>query len=77
MPNYDESPMSTGGWFLTILLLAIPLLNLILLIVWACGVGNRNRVTFCRASILWGVVILGLYLLLAVLGIGAGVLAGA
>ena len=43
MSDYNERPMTTGDWFITILLLAIPLVNIILFIVWACGVGNRNR----------------------------------
>ncbi len=74
MSNYDEQPMTTGAWFLTILVLAIPLLNLIMYIVWACGVGNRSRVTFCRATILWVVIGVALYAALAGLGIGAALL---
>lgn len=72
MSDYDNRPMTTGDWFITMLLLAIPLVNLILIIVWACGVGNRNRVTYCRASILWFVIGLVLYVIFfVVLGLGA------
>ena len=60
----DERPMTTGDWFFTLLLLSIPLVNVILLIVWACGAGNRNRVTYCRASILWVVVAIVIYALI-------------
>ena len=69
MTDYNDKPMTTGGWFLTMLLLSIPVVNIILYIVWACGVGNRSRVTFCRASLLWllvGVVIYVLFILLGV-----------
>ena len=60
----DERPMTTGDWFFTLLLLSIPLVNVILLIIWACGAGNRNRVTYCRASILWVVVAIVIYALI-------------
>ena len=75
MADYDNRPMTTGDWFFTMLLLTIPVVNFILLIIWACGVGNRNRVTYCRASILWVLIGLLLYLVLfVVLGVGAGLL---
>ena len=64
MSHYNEEPMSTGAWFLTLLVLAIPLLNLIMYFIWACGVGNRSRVTFCRATILWSLIGLAIYLVL-------------
>jgi hypothetical protein len=75
MSDYDERPMTTGGWFWTLLVLAIPLVNLIMYIVWACGAGNRNRVTFCRATILWCVIGIALYVLLIVVaGVGGAAL---
>lgn len=75
MADYDNRPMTTGAWFLTLLVLAIPVVNVILYIVWACGVGNRSRVTFCRASILWVVIGVALYMLLFVmLGVGTAFL---
>jgi hypothetical protein len=69
MTDYDERPMTTGAWFLTLLLLSIPVVNIILYIVWACGAGNRNRVTFCRASLLWLLIGVLLYVLLIGLGV--------
>ncbi|MCF7848880.1 MAG: hypothetical protein K9M45_08530 [Kiritimatiellales bacterium] len=53
MTDHNDRPMTTGGWLLTMLLLIIPVVNIILYIVWACGVGNRSRVTYCRAGLLW------------------------
>jgi len=69
MANYEDSPMSTGAWFFTLFVLAIPLLNVIMYIVWACGVGNQSRVTYCRASILWVVLFLIIYIVLSALGV--------
>lgn len=70
MASYDETPMTTGGWFLTLLVLAVPLLNVIMYVIWACGAGNRSRVTFCRATILWALIGAVLYVLLVALGLG-------
>ena len=65
--------MTTGDWFFTLLLLSIPLVNFILFIVWACGVGNRNRVAYCRATLIWAVLAFVLYFMLfSVLGIATG-----
>lgn len=73
MSDYNNRPMTTIEWFLTIFVLTIPGVNLILYIVWACGVGNRNRVNFCRASILWCVLgVLIYFVLFSLIGIGAG-----
>ena len=47
-----HSPDAT--WFFAILLMAIPLVNLIFLLVWAFGDGiNPNKVTWARAALLW------------------------
>ena len=56
----DTKPMSVGDWFFSLLVLAIPILNIIMYLVWALGSsGNVNRKNFCMASILWCVIILG------------------
>jgi hypothetical protein len=69
MSDYDDGPMSTGAWFWTLLILAIPVVNLIMYIVWAAGVGNPSRVTFCRASLLWAVILIGLAIALSLSGL--------
>ena len=58
----DTRPMTVGDWMLTLLVLAIPIVNLVMYLVWALsGSGNLNRRNFCRASIYWFLIILGLY----------------
>ena len=56
MSDLNERPMTTGEWFWTLLLLSIPLVNIICFIVWITGSGNRNRVTYCRAMLLWSLI---------------------
>ena len=48
-----EKPLTTGEWFITLLILALPLVGLIMHFVWAFGDGNVGRRNFCRATLLW------------------------
>ena len=52
--THREEPISTGGYFGIMFLLMIPLLNLLLLIIWACG-GCRtiNKRNLSRAILIW------------------------
>ena len=55
-----EKPLTTGEWFVTLLILGVPLIGLIMHLVWAFGDGHRGRRNFCRASLLWLAVLIGL-----------------
>ena len=49
----DRQVMSVSDWLVTLLLMLIPLVNLILLIVWAVSdSGNRNRANWAKAYLL-------------------------
>ncbi|MGB2011706.1 MAG: hypothetical protein ACPHYF_09275 [Akkermansiaceae bacterium] len=51
---HNEKPMSVGDWFVTILILAIPLVNITMYLVWAFSSDtNLNKKNFCRATLLW------------------------
>ena len=51
---YTEEPISTGSYMLMFLLLMIPIVNLLCLIVWACGGSNKkNKVNLSRAMLFW------------------------
>ena len=58
-----QKPLTTGEWFVTILILGLPLVGLIMHFVWAFGDGNVNRKNFCRAALLWLAVGLSLAIL--------------
>ena len=59
-----EKPLTTGEWFITLLVLALPLIGLVMHFVWAFGGGgNVGRRNFCRAILLWIAVIFCLGLL--------------
>jgi len=62
--------MTIGDWMFTLLILAIPIVNIIMYLVWALGSsGNVNRKTFCQASLLWFLIILAAAVVLG--GFGA------
>ena len=65
----DSNPMSVGDWFITILVLAIPIVGLIMYLVWAFGgSGNVNRKNYCIAMLIWCVIGLALAFVLGMVG---------
>jgi Flp pilus assembly protein protease CpaA len=65
----DTRSMTIGNWMITLLVLAIPLINIIMYLVWAFGnAGNVNRKTFCQASLIWLVIGVGIAVAIGILG---------
>lgn len=53
MNGSEYKPVSVGNWILTFILLAIPLVNLIMLIVWAVGATTHpSKKTFAQAYLI-------------------------
>lgn len=73
----DTRPLTLGEWMLTLLVLAIPLVNLFAYLYWALADGvNLNRKRFSQASILWFMIIVGIGVFMAVtMGIFGGLMA--
>jgi hypothetical protein len=73
----NSRPMSVQEWFITILILAIPLVNLVMYLYWAFADGvNLNKRNFCRASLLWAVIAFAIFILFAMLGGMAAMMSG-
>lgn len=71
----NEKPMSVGDWFVTILILAIPIVNIIMYLVWAFSSGtNLNKKNFCKATLLW--MVIG-FVFAIIYAIAVGVMIGA
>ena len=49
----NKAVMTMGEWFLTYIILMIPLINIIMLFVWAFGDGNENRKNYCRVQLIF------------------------
>ena len=50
--NKDYKPVSVGGWLGTIILSAIPGVNLILWIIWSFAAKRKSRKTFAIAMLI-------------------------
>jgi hypothetical protein len=75
--NQETRPLTVGDWMVTLLILALPLVNIIMLLVWAFSSGgNLNRRNYCRASLLWFLIMLALSLVVFVVMAALGIVAG-
>ena len=67
--NYQGDPnqevMSVGSWLITLLILAIPRVNIVMYFIWAFGNGNENRKNFCRAGLIFMLIAVVLSVLLS------------
>ncbi|MFH1120907.1 MAG: hypothetical protein V1775_13900 [Bacteroidota bacterium] len=54
-PENNQTPViSVGDWIITLLIQAIPLVNIIMLFVWAFGSGNNpNKANWAKAVLIW------------------------
>ncbi|MDD4819317.1 MAG: hypothetical protein PHD21_00545 [Flavobacteriales bacterium] len=67
-PLYQEPQntkvMSVSDWLVTLLLMIIPLVNIVLLFVWAfSSTENKNRSNWAKAELILLAVVLVLYIL--------------
>ncbi len=72
-PRPVSNEVSFGEWFLTLFLVAIPIVGLVLLFVWAFGATtNPSKANWAKASLLWAAIGIVIYLILfvAILGVG-------
>ncbi|MCZ1268554.1 hypothetical protein CS562_06715 [Paenibacillus sp. LK1] len=58
---------------LTLFLMMIPLVNIIMLFVWAFGDSNPSKANYAKAALLWAAIGIVVYILVFVLIIGAGI----
>ena len=62
MKNQDT--LSVGDWMIILLIISIPVVNIIMLFVWALSSDtNVTKSNFAKAALMWFVVIIILWLL--------------
>jgi heme/copper-type cytochrome/quinol oxidase subunit 2 len=55
--NSNNSPISFGDWMLTFFVLFIPVVNLVMLAVWALGSStNPSKANFAKAALVWTLI---------------------
>jgi hypothetical protein len=81
-PENNPTPViSVGDWIITLLIKSIPVINIVMLFVWAFGGGNNpNKSNWAKAVLIWiaismviGVIILIVFgaAIMAFMGSGA------
>ena len=60
----EQKIPSVGDWMVTLLILSIPLVNFIVLLIWAFSSSTDPiKANFSKAALLWLVIIMVLYVL--------------
>ncbi|MGG1514199.1 hypothetical protein ABE504_02220 [Paenibacillus oryzisoli] len=63
-----EQVMTVKNWLITSLIMCIPLVNIIMLFVWAFGDGtNKNKANYAKAGLLLMLIVLVLYAVIAII----------
>jgi hypothetical protein len=76
LPVNRVPAMSIGDWLITYLITAIPIINIIMLFVWAFGNSdNTIRSTWAKATLVWFLIIIVIYTIFMMV-FGAAFLAG-
>lgn len=69
----NEKVMSVKDWIITLLIYAIPIINLIMLFVWAFSEGeNKNKTNWAKATLVWIAITVGLAILTFVMLLALG-----
>ncbi|REK71672.1 hypothetical protein DX130_21225 [Paenibacillus paeoniae] len=55
---------------LTMLLMIIPVVNIVLMFIFAFGEGNPSKQNYFKAALIWAAIVLAFYLLIVVLLFG-------
>ncbi|MDQ0045871.1 heme/copper-type cytochrome/quinol oxidase subunit 2 [Paenibacillus polymyxa] len=60
-------PVSFKEWMISLLLMAIPVVGIIMLFVWAfSGSTNPSKANYAKAGLLWAAIVIVIYIIMAV-----------
>lgn len=78
MQELNHQTQSVGQWMLTLFLTFIPIVNIIMLLVWAFSSNTHpDKANWARALLIWFAIFIGLSILMTILGIGGASMMGA
>lgn len=63
--------VSVKEWMLAMLIMCIPIVNIIMMFVWAFGNGNPSKQNYFKAALLWTAIVIVLYIIIGVVIVGA------
>lgn len=71
--GHQQAPVvSVKEWLLTNLILMIPLVNIVMMLVWAFGSNtNPNKANYFKAALILFAIVMVIYLVLAVVFFGS------
>lgn len=73
-PPAGSDDVSMGEWMWTTLLLAIPIVNFVLMLVWAFGGDTKpSKANYCKAALLWMLIGFCLSIVLSIVMIFLGI----
>lgn len=77
MNERREATVSVGNWMVTMLLMCIPVVNLIMLLVWAFGSGaEASKSNWAKAALIWALIGIAVWIVLFMV-FGAAMMASA
>ncbi|MDR6550707.1 hypothetical protein [Paenibacillus qinlingensis] len=63
-----ENVMTVKNWLITSLILMIPIVNIVMLFVWAFGDNaNKNKANYAKASLLLMLIVIAFYAIIAII----------
>lgn len=64
-------PVALGDWMITMLICAIPLVNIIMLFVWGFGSSTQpSKANWAKATLIWFAIIIAFYVLVFIVIFG-------
>ena len=71
MEHPTNSVIKTGEWIVILLITSIPIVNIVMLFVWAFGSDtNPNKANWAKATLIWIAIILVISFFFSVLFLG-------
>ncbi len=63
--------MMVGDWLITFLITVVPIVNVVMILIWAFGSnGNTHRKEWAKAILIWFAIIMAFYIIIFVAAIG-------
>ena len=64
--DQQRQALSVGGWIGTLIVMAIPVVNIIMMFVWGFGTGDIGRKRFCIAGLILTAIVTVLTIIISI-----------